>query len=139
MNILKRRERITTTHHSQCYYWKDMPDAGFGFDCDKDGNVDFDAMEEPARLNYEKCRDGTFAVTGPFLESYKSTYFEPAELKCSCGCVVYLTMSLVNDCECGAQYNSSGQRLAPQSQWGDDTGESISEIMQGNLRMDGEW
>lgn len=31
--------------------------------------------------------------------------------------------------ECATDYNSSGQRLAPRSQWGWDTGESVSDIL----------
>jgi hypothetical protein len=34
-------------------------------------------------------------------------------------------------CECGADYNSSGQLLSHRSQWGEETGESASDIMNG--------
>lgn len=35
-----------------------------------------------------------------------------------------------NTCEkCGADYNWAGQRLAPRSQWGEETGESPSDIL----------
>jgi hypothetical protein len=30
---------------------------------------------------------------------------------------------------CGADYNWTGQRLAPRSQWGEETGESLADIM----------
>ena len=30
---------------------------------------------------------------------------------------------------CGADYNSSGQRLAPREQWGEETGESLADIL----------
>ena len=30
---------------------------------------------------------------------------------------------------CGADYNSSGQMLAPRSQWGEETGESVHDIL----------
>lgn len=32
------------------------------------------------------------------------------------------------DC-CGSDYNASGERLAPREQWGEDTGESLADIM----------
>ena len=32
-------------------------------------------------------------------------------------------------CECGADYNSSGQELAPRSQWGAETGETAEDIL----------
>ena len=35
-----------------------------------------------------------------------------------------------NTCECcGADYNWAGQRLAPRSQWGEETGETAAEIL----------
>jgi len=34
-----------------------------------------------------------------------------------------------NTCECGADYNSAGQELAPRCFWGEETGESLSDIM----------
>lgn len=37
--------------------------------------------------------------------------------------------SFTNSCDCGADYNMSGQRLAPRSQWGEETGESYSDIV----------
>ncbi len=37
--------------------------------------------------------------------------------------------NFTNTCECGADYNSSGQRLASRSQWGAETGESVGDIM----------
>jgi hypothetical protein len=38
-----------------------------------------------------------------------------------------------NTCDlCGADFNSAGQRLAPRSQWGEETGEHPSDIV--NMR-----
>jgi len=35
-----------------------------------------------------------------------------------------------NTCpSCGADYNWAGQRLAPREQWGEETGESLSDIL----------
>ncbi|GAH70438.1 unnamed protein product [marine sediment metagenome] len=34
-----------------------------------------------------------------------------------------------NTCECGADYNSAGQLLASRSQWGEETGESLTDIL----------
>ena len=43
--------------------------------------------------------------------------------ECECGEEIYLTR-FTNTCyECGADYNMSGQRLAPREQWGEETGE----------------
>jgi glycyl-tRNA synthetase (class II) len=43
-------------------------------------------------------------------------------VKCSCGQEVSCD-SFTNTCRCGADYNFSGTRLAPRSQWGEETGE----------------
>jgi len=53
---------------------------------------------------------------------------DPVVVKC-CGheirCVAF-----TNTCSvCGADYNMSGQRLAPRSQWGEETGETAEEIL----------
>ena len=45
-----------------------------------------------------------------------------------CGRDVYLD-KFTNTCECGADYNMGGVRLAPRECWGEETGESISDIL----------
>ncbi len=37
-----------------------------------------------------------------------------------------------NTCDCGRDYNAFGQILAPRSQWGEETGESLSDILNEN-------
>lgn len=34
-----------------------------------------------------------------------------------------------NTCDCGADYNFSGQRLASREQWGEETGETAGDIL----------
>ena len=49
--------------------------------------------------------------------------------RCDCNAHVVLR-GFTNTCDdCGAEYNSSGQRLAPRDQWGEDTGESPADIL----------
>jgi hypothetical protein len=55
-------------------------------------------------------------------------YIEPGQGKCVCGLLVKLT-GFTNSCECDRDYNLDGGLLAPRSQWGADTGESLQEIM----------
>lgn len=65
-----------------------------------------------------RCRCGGFLI-----------YENPISyIKCDCGLTVYLH-GFTNTCECGADYNLSGQRLASRSQWGEETGESLSDIL----------
>lgn len=43
-------------------------------------------------------------------------------VKCDCGKEVEVS-GFTTPCECGADYNFSGTRLAPRAQWGEETGE----------------
>jgi hypothetical protein len=53
----------------------------------------------------------------------------PALGVCSCGTNVLLE-GFTNTCDnCGKDYNLGGQELAPRSQWGEETGESLSDIL----------
>lgn len=47
---------------------------------------------------------------------------------CECG-EELLLYGFTNTCLCGRDYNMEGQLLAPRSQWGEETGESISDIL----------
>ena len=49
-------------------------------------------------------------------------------VRCPCGEDVDC-QSFTNECDCGADYNFNGTRLAPRSQWGEETGESWWEII----------
>jgi hypothetical protein len=51
------------------------------------------------------------------------------EIECACGHKLQL-WAFTNTCEaCGRDYNMSGQLLAPRSQWGEETGESLGDIL----------
>jgi hypothetical protein len=47
-------------------------------------------------------------------------------VKCGCGRKVECH-DFTNTCDCGADYNFGGQRLAPREQWGEETGEHWSD------------
>lgn len=49
-------------------------------------------------------------------------------IQCSCGQSVVCSDS-TNTCSCGLDYNWSGVGLAPRSQWGEETGEFLSDIL----------
>lgn len=48
-------------------------------------------------------------------------------IKCDCGEEV-ICAQFTNTCDCGADYNMSGQRLADRRQWGAETGEHWSDV-----------
>ena len=47
---------------------------------------------------------------------------------CECGEEVEL-LQFTNTCACGRDYNMSGELLASRKQWGEETGESVDEIL----------
>jgi hypothetical protein len=60
-------------------------------------------------------------------------YTEPAVGECECGAHVSLGR-FTNTCErCNRDYNSAGQMLAPREQWGEETGESVSDILMADV------
>lgn len=52
----------------------------------------------------------------------------PAILRCDCGDEIEL-YGFTNPCSCGRDYNIGGQALAPREQWGEETGESLGDIL----------
>jgi len=54
-------------------------------------------------------------------------------------CGAHVTLSgFTNTCECGADYNGAGELLAPRSQWGEETGESVADILMADIDPWGE-
>jgi len=50
-------------------------------------------------------------------------------IECVCGSPVYCE-GFTNTCDdCGRDYNGSGQLLAPRELWGQETGESLGDIL----------
>ncbi len=71
-------------------------------------------------------------------ENGEGGYYVPAIGKCHCGEEVVLD-GFICECDCGADYNMSGQRLAPREQWGEDTGEHLSDILRPLSDHEAEW
>jgi hypothetical protein len=54
-------------------------------------------------------------------------------------CALPVTLKgFTNTCECGADYNMSGDLLAPRDQWGEETGESVADILAADTDYDNE-
>lgn len=53
----------------------------------------------------------------------------PAIGECACCFRPVVLSGFTNSCPCGADYNGSGQLLAPREQWGEETGEHIADIL----------
>ena len=54
--------------------------------------------------------------------------FTAPVIKCACGAEVVCEY-FTNVCTCGRDYNTCGQLLAPRSQWGEETGEHLADIL----------
>lgn len=124
--IISPRQRVTMTEHVHAFTWLDSPGAGFSFDCEEDGT--YKTLTPEGADNLRKCLDGTHAVSDDGIQARTWSYNEPAQLRCSCGAVVSLD-GFTNACDCGRDYNSCGSLLAPRSQWGEETGESLADIL----------
>jgi hypothetical protein len=122
------RRRISTEEvtYELCWNWKLSPSAGFSFPCDKDGNVRVEELQPAAQANLQMCRnnhneDLDFAG----VVERRRMVREPAIIRCECGEEVVLDGDPSTCDKCNADYNLSGQRLAPRSQWGEETGETF--------------
>lgn len=159
MHILSHRRLVTVVSHRRTFTYIDSKGketgSGCSFECDEHGVVDLSKLHECAQENYLNALQGinltlvdvAYRVEGEdYVPIYctgrwktqtvhdhgvvtsEHTYPEPAVGRCECGRKVHLA-SFTNTCECNRDYNMSGQLLANRSQWGEETGESLSDIL----------
>lgn len=129
MKIIQRASYGESVSYHLEYRYQDLPSAGFSFSCDEEGN--HQNPNEAAIENLRLCRLGSVrgeAVVFEGLQKREHTYRIPAVGLCVCGEHVSLG-SFTNTCGCGRDYNSAGQQLADRSQWGEETGEHWSDII----------
>ena len=121
--IIKHREY----HAGNKYYlfYETYPSGGgYSFECDENGNIL--PLNECASVNYEKAIRSGIA---PVIQKSTWRYTDPAVIECDCGYEVEL-FGFTNTCDqCYADYNMSGQLLAPRCQWGEETGEHLCDIL----------
>lgn len=125
MQIVKPASHYRITTYSRSFEYAHRPGAGFAFDCNEQGEVDLSKENPCARSSFLACLTGAVggrAVLDMGVERRETTGREPAVGLCDCGREVCL-WAFTNPCDCGADYNSAGQRLADRSQWGEETGE----------------
>jgi hypothetical protein len=126
MNIVTHRHEVVTITQRHEYECRDGH-GGFGFDVDADGHI---VITDGNRANVEHCLTSGEVIDRGIV-THRRVYMAPAEGRCDCGALVVLE-GFTNTCDgCGADYNSGGQRLAPRSQWGEETGETAADILRG--------
>ena len=122
--FIRRSRWVEEAYYELLYEYADTPGAGISFPCTEDGKPL--AMNPIARLAYQKCSTNTMdrAVIRRGIIKRTSGYTVPAAIECE-GCGEELTLfdPMTNECECGAFYNGSGQRLCHPRLWGEETGE----------------
>ena len=122
--------------HKDVRYFKHYQVAGKGygwsFDCDQNGIVDVDSLTTDQASTYARCLIGSTADSQRIIDrgaqKHISSWQEPAIGLCYCGDEVALDGFTCTCEKCGTDYNQSGQRLAPRSQWGAETGEHPADI-----------
>ena len=128
MEIISNRRMVTEITYEIFFQYTGATTLhGFGFPASESGEIDLESMRPAALANYFKCLKKEIAVDEPELKKFERHYHEPAVGKCQCGCEVVLDR-FTNTCDCGRDYNMSGQLLADRSQWGEETGETYSDI-----------
>lgn len=130
MNILRPRMHIAETQHSRLFKSPEDGSVRYSFCCNPDGTL-LEGSNAGTQESFQKCLDGTFKVEDDGIQAWTHTYVNPAIGECNhCPGVEVELRGFTNTCEkCGTDYNSSGQELAPRSQWGEETGESVSDIL----------
>lgn len=112
------------------------------FPCDESGFVDLGSLTAPALANLKAAltvgvvNGRRFAPGRIERREFRCSYRERSWLLCDCGAAVHLT-SFTNTChQCAADYNMSGSQLAPRSQWGEETGETVADILRADCAPD---
>ena len=121
IQIVKKGKRVEKVEYRLHFNYADSETFwGYVFDCNDKGEV-----VNPEHENYKRCLTGKIndrELSAPTIECYRHSYWNPSIGRCYCGRKVCLG-GFTNTCDCGREYNSSGQELAPREQWGEETGE----------------
>ena len=122
INNFKRGEYKTTTYYHLCF--DDGHGNGFGFPCDKNGNLLQSETENPAAWkNYKWClanQDKFFRYNK--VEEREHSWRENNSGTCHCGQEIELYNEYLGACECpkcGQWYNIWGQELKNPETWSD--------------------
>ena len=126
MKIIRQPKSVTVKDTRLVFDMLNLKGRGsYSFPCDPHGEVDTLRLPLCARRNLRRCLAGTLPVGPGHVENYTYQYRLPRLGRCDCGERLEL-VNFTNTCDCGRDYNSSGQLLAPREQWGAETGEHWS-------------
>jgi hypothetical protein len=142
IEIIRKRERREETIYQLVFDGVADRGRGFAFPCDAEGNVDLSVLQPAARKAYDELTATGAAnvfddsrrclVTvqhhPPRVHTFTRGWTEEAIGRCQCGRKIGLGR-FTNTCECGRDYNGSGSLLAPCEFWGEDTNETVDDIL----------
>lgn len=114
--LIRRAERVTVHDTWITFTDRDLTNLGGGY-----GFLLDEVTPEQAARIAALCDDERY--DGPRIEHSTRRWLIPAIIRCACGRAVELHSAWANACDCDREYNGFGQRLAPRSQWGEETGE----------------
>jgi hypothetical protein len=110
------------------FYERKEKGSGFSFPCDKDGNVITTHLFPEAQDSLAQCIAHPEQFLSPVVHDYSRDIRHCAVGECN-HCNGYIALQgFTNTCDCGAEYNSAGQELAPRECWGEETGEHPADI-----------
>jgi hypothetical protein len=129
VKIVRPRQHHQHCEHRLVFERVGSGGAGFSFPCDEAGHVNQPTLPPAARDNYRACLEGRGCIVCQGVVETEHSWWEPAVGACE-GCERAVVLAgFTNTCDCGADYNGSGQLLAPREQWGEETGESVADIL----------
>lgn len=99
---------------SRSFSWKDDPNAGFGFKCDKDGNIKREELHPLSQANLDFCiADAGKTLIDNGVEDYSYIIRHPVVRRCKCGRELEMYGDSMGEvgCDCGRVYNIFGQEL----------------------------
>jgi hypothetical protein len=122
-----------TVEYHRAFDYPGRPGCGYWFPCDKDGNINVAELNPAGQENYQRAMAMVDASTieDKGVEENRHSYRVPGTIRCDrCNKGVEIADSWLNTCEhCGADYDGSGNMLAPRSHWGEETGETLADIL----------
>ena len=143
MKILEPRSTELIDEYSLVFDRPKYVGSSYAFGCDKEGHVNTKALAKPALRNLMYCTRGTFPdgeqVVAQGVHTYTHLITNYAIGECAVCSQPVTLQSFTNTCACGADYNHAGQHLAPRSQWGEETGESVSDILGADVEDPQNW
>jgi hypothetical protein len=123
-NYVKRRTYVDRREFRREFARAGAQASCLAFPSDADGNP----LTEAHRAQVAALVAGT-SYDDFGVREVSWSYADPAVILCDC-CGSHVELyGFTNTCGCGADFNMSGDMLAARSQWGEETGEDLGEIL----------